>query len=50
MRNQPIENQLIADRFVSLLLFIIAVVVSWKFSHEIAGSGNPMRWMIPLSW
>jgi hypothetical protein len=49
MRGQSIENQMVACRFVSLLLFLAAVVVAWKFSHEIAKEGNPIRWMIPLS-
>ncbi len=49
MQNQPLENQMLAGRFVSLLLFLFAVVVGWKFSHEIAKEGNPVRWMIPLS-
>ncbi len=49
MRDQPIENQMVACRFVSLLLFLAIVFVGWKFSHEIAKEGNPIRWMIPLS-
>lgn len=49
MRNQPIENQLIAGRFVSLILFLAAVAVGWKFSREVAGKDNPIRWMIPLT-
>lgn len=49
MRQQPIENQLIACRFVSLILFLVAVWVGWKFGEVITGENNPMRWMIPLS-
>ncbi|MBN1535641.1 MAG: DUF2142 domain-containing protein [Anaerolineales bacterium] len=49
MRGESVENQMLAGRFVSLLLFLIAVLVSWKFSHEIASQGNSVRWMIPLS-
>jgi len=49
MRNQSIENQLTAGRFVSLILFLITVIVSWKFSHEIASQDNPVRWLIPLT-
>jgi hypothetical protein len=49
MRLQSIDAQMLACRFVSFLLFLLAVLVGWKFSGEIAREGNPIRWMIPLS-
>ena len=43
-----IYGQLIATRFMSLLLFLITIWISWGVAGELFPPNHPLRWLVPL--
>jgi hypothetical protein len=44
-----ITEQMYAARFISLVLYLLSIVAVFGLMRELAPTGHPLRWMVPIS-